>query len=253
MGSLRAYLSGVTTQRWVLEERSWVDSTQDVVLAGSDGPHGWVVFTEDQRHGRGRLDRVWSTPPGSGIAMSILLHPTRESRAWGWLPLALGIAVRNTLVARGLSASVKWPNDVLIDHPEGGRKIAGILTTVKDHSVVLGVGINTRMTPDQRPIATATSLAMEGQADVDGRRLAEQVLAEFASILDVWESGQSLRETYMQVCSTMHHRVKITRVDGSVCVGHAIDVTADGALIVDVDGTRETLTAGDVEHVREEL
>ena len=44
---------------------------------------GLVVVTEHQTAGRGRLDRVWVTPPRAALTFSLLVHPGRGARSRG--------------------------------------------------------------------------------------------------------------------------------------------------------------------------
>src|SRR5215210_3509938 len=86
---------------------------------------GTVLITDYQSAGRGRQGRTWTAPPGTSIAMSVLVQPDGiESPRWTWVPLLAGIAVADGVRAvAGLPAVLKWPNDVLLD----GRKVCGIL------------------------------------------------------------------------------------------------------------------------------
>ena len=141
-------------------------------------PHLSVLLTDDQRAGRGRLDRTWTAPAGAALAISVLVRvPHIPVDLRGWVPLIAGAAM--TLAIRGQFApgapdassgvALKWPNDVLID----GAKVCGILAQVlpgEPDAIVIGAGINTRMTPEQLPVPTATSLAIAG-ADVHPDRL----------------------------------------------------------------------------------
>src|SRR5262245_60645158 len=108
-------------------------------LAPDDAPHGAVAVAEHQTEGRGRLGRVWVDEPGAGLAMSIVLRPPPPVARWPELTL---VAARAVVAAIGDGATIKEPNDVLID----GRKVAGILAEASDH-VVLGIGVNVGTVP----------------------------------------------------------------------------------------------------------
>ena len=103
-------------------------------LAPDDAPHGAVAVAEHQTEGRGRLGRVWVDEPGAGLALSITLRPPPPLAHWPELTL---VAARAVADAIGDGATIKDPNDVLLD----GRKVAGILAEAGDH-VVLGIGVN---------------------------------------------------------------------------------------------------------------
>jgi BirA family biotin operon repressor/biotin-[acetyl-CoA-carboxylase] ligase len=108
-------------------------------LAPDDAPHGAVALAEHQTEGRGRLGRVWVDEPGAGLAMSIVLRPPPPVARWPELTL---VAARAVAGAIGDGATIKDPNDVLVD----GLKVAGILAEAGEH-VVLGIGVNVGTAP----------------------------------------------------------------------------------------------------------
>jgi BirA family biotin operon repressor/biotin-[acetyl-CoA-carboxylase] ligase len=96
-----------------------------------DAAHGAVALAERQTEGRGRLGRTWQD---SALMFSVALHPPQPVARWPELTLVAAHAVAG---AAGPGATIKHPNDVLVD----GRKAAGILAEAADR-VVLGIGIN---------------------------------------------------------------------------------------------------------------
>jgi biotin-[acetyl-CoA-carboxylase] ligase BirA-like protein len=96
-----------------------------------DARHGAVALTHHQSEGRGRLGRTWAD---SGLMFSVLLEPPPPVADWPELTL---VAARAVADAIGPEATIKDPNDVLVD----GRKLAGILAEAGER-VVLGIGIN---------------------------------------------------------------------------------------------------------------
>jgi hypothetical protein len=104
-------------------------TTQRMLPEGA--AHGAVALAEHQSEGRGRLGRTWAD---SGLMFSVLLEPPPPVADWPELTL---VAARAVADAIGLEATIKDPNDVLVD----GRKVAGILAEASGR-VVLGIGIN---------------------------------------------------------------------------------------------------------------
>ena len=202
---------------------------------------GLVVWTQDQRAGRGRAERHWISPPGSGIAMSILLKPEVSGPSWTWFSLLLGCAASQAIRDRGVHSSVKWPNDVVV----GEHKIAGILATATPDALVLGIGINTAMTLDERPEARATSLHIEGATDFDTQRLVNDVLAHFVQVLesDDWPN------LYREHCSTIGGQVIVQMPQGELR-GLAVDIADGGELIVQGAEGEVLINVGDITHVR---
>jgi BirA family biotin operon repressor/biotin-[acetyl-CoA-carboxylase] ligase len=123
-----------------------VGSTNDIAidLAKRGASHGTLVIAEGQTAGRGQRGKKWSTVPGYGLAISIILKPP-SFRGEDWLKYhSLGaLAVVEALERYGLEAQIKWPNDVLLR----SKKVAGILVEIswvgeQVEYVILGVGIN---------------------------------------------------------------------------------------------------------------
>ena len=226
-----------------------------------------VLLAEFQGAGRGRLGRTWTAPPRSQVAVSVLLRPGAVSPTlFGWLPLVTGLAVRDALVgAGGVDATLKWPNDVLVD----GRKIAGILvemTTVAGGgdfglrlpALVVGVGINVGLREADLPVPHATSLALAGGV-TDRDAVARAVLEALARRHGQWRacergSGSTvsaeLVDEYSRACATIGSEVRVELPGGRTATGTASRLDREGRLVVDTADGLLAVAAGDVTHVR---
>jgi BirA family biotin operon repressor/biotin-[acetyl-CoA-carboxylase] ligase len=250
----RALVSGDGLWTDVRVVESSPSTNAEVSAAAQDGaPEGLVVVAESQTAGRGRRDRSWTTPPRAGLTFSVLLRPTFPTAGWGWLPLLAGLAVATPLSTLSeVAVRLKWPNDVLV----GERKLGGILGEVVGAGVVVGIGLNISLRADELPVPTATSLAIEGSAVVDRDPVLRAVLREIErrygdltrAAGDADASG--LAADYRQACATLGRVVRVELPGPRVLDGTAVDIDADGRLVVDVAGRRETVAAGDVGHVR---
>ena len=236
-----------------------VDSTNAKLIRDAqddpDGhPHLAIVVTRDQRAGRGRLDRTWVTPPGSAIAVSVLLRvaavavPDR-----GWIPLVAGAAMVDAVAAQlpGHEVALKWPNDVLVD----GRKICGILAEVlpsDPHTVVLGAGVNTQMAEVDLPVPTATSFAALRTVCDEDRLLADFVGALRDRIAELAVGGgAAVAPAVEERCATIGRRVSVSLPGDVTEEGVAARLDAGGRLVIVTDAGAETVVgAGDVVHVR---
>jgi BirA family biotin operon repressor/biotin-[acetyl-CoA-carboxylase] ligase len=195
-------------------------STNDIALtlAADADAEGTVVIADEQTSGRGRLGRVWHSPPGSGLYVSIVLRrssaPASADRATGLLTLAAGVALAEAVEeVTSLRPDIKWPNDLMI----GRRKLAGILAESASSDllhIVLGYGINVgagRLPSDVD--ARATSLESELGRPADRAVLCAVTVAaisqryrdlsdgRFDAILDAWRarspSSRGARVTWM--------------------------------------------------------
>ncbi|MBC7308150.1 MAG: biotin--[acetyl-CoA-carboxylase] ligase [Dietzia sp.] len=265
----RALVEGPDAPYSSLDVVDDIGSTNAELISRAAGgaPDRSVLLAEHQASGRGRLGRVWTAPPRTQVVVSVLIRPGAVSAGlFGWLPLVTGLAVRDGLrEAGGVDATLKWPNDVLVD----GRKIAGILTemttvpaggdySVRLPAVVVGVGINVSLTGEQLPVPHATSLVLSGGSD-DRDSVALAVLEALALRQRQWrecERGRGstvsdqLMATYTEACSTVGTEVRVELPGGVIRTGRADRVDRDGRLVVvDPDG-EFAVAAGDVTHVR---
>ncbi|MFF0150386.1 biotin--[acetyl-CoA-carboxylase] ligase [Micromonospora sp. NPDC005203] len=237
-------------------------------------PEGLVVVAERQTAGRGRRGRVWQSPPRAGIATSVLLRPgvAVPDRDWrpvpptgyGWLPLLAGVALVEAVARLAeLDATLKWPNDLLID----GAKCAGVLAEavpgrVPDQppAIVLGIGLNVTLRAEELPVnptgLPATSLQLAGAAATDRDPLLRALLRSVADWYDRWRSAggdavaSGLRDAYLAACATIGREVRVLLPDGETVTGTASGVDPDGQLQLATPTGARTLAAGDVLHLR---
>jgi BirA family transcriptional regulator, biotin operon repressor / biotin---[acetyl-CoA-carboxylase] ligase len=253
--ALATALTGGSALWRSLEVVPEIGSTNAALLAAAaeDAPDGTVLVAEHQVTGRGRLDRVWTSPPGAGLTVSFLLRPDVPAARRGWLPLLTGVALAEAVgEVPGVRSSLKWPNDLLAP---GGAKLAGILAEVGGGAVVVGVGLNVSTRADELP-DTGTSLALVAGRPVDRAAVLLQFLRTFERRYLAWAQtlgdpvASGLARDYLAWCSTVGAEVVVTLPDGSTLEGVAESVDWDGRLVVrTAQGTVE-LASGDVRHLR---
>ncbi len=245
-----------------------VDSTNRYLLdeARSGAPEGVVAVAGYQTAGRGRLGRRWEAPPGSNLLVSVLLRPSlapgQRHLATGAVALAAGDAAEHL---SGAGLALKWPNDLI--GPDG-QKVAGILAegdvrgpgagpTELAPAVVVGIGINvnwpagdTDLPPEL--VGRACSLRQLAGHPLDLAELLDAFLVALEPRVDGLGSlrGRAeLAESLRSRCATIGAAVRVEGAD-EIFDGRAIDLTADGHLVVEADGRRRTVQAGDVIHLR---
>jgi BirA family biotin operon repressor/biotin-[acetyl-CoA-carboxylase] ligase len=135
-------------------------NTHAMAEAEAGAVDGMVYFADEQTAGRGRGAHAWSSPPGSGLYLSVLLRPRMAPADVLWLSLAAGLAVHSAVKqVTSLEADLRWPNDLML----GCRKFCGILTELnaevtRVRHLVVGIGINVHQQrfPDElRDLATS--------------------------------------------------------------------------------------------------
>ena len=244
--------SGSVAGVWRIHRVETTGSTNaDVAAVAVAGePEGYVLVADQQMQGRGRLGRLWTSPPGSSLSVSVLLRPIDvAATSWPWLPLLVGVsAVEAVRDVAGVDARLKWPNDVLLDR----SKLAGILVERTDTpggpAAVVGVGMNVASAPSQEMAAASL-----GEAGVTRDAVLTALLDRIAARYGQWRADpteSSLMTTYRQLCDTIGRDVRVELPGGVTIAGRAVDVDASGGLVVAAGDGHEVVSAGDVVHVR---
>jgi BirA family transcriptional regulator, biotin operon repressor / biotin---[acetyl-CoA-carboxylase] ligase len=224
--------------RYQIIEFSELDSTNRYACANlRELDDGDVVHAIVQSAGYGRMCRRWISDIPGNLCMSIVLKPDHAAPAD--LPLAnlsqlMALCVCRALDVHGVSASLKWPNDILV----GGRKIAGLLAeTVVEGAeflgLVLGLGVNLNLNDAMLKSIDqpATSLAALTAKSVNVSDFRNAVLVDFFEHCDAFlVSGFGMiRKEYLARCPFIGQQVRVRRGTETIC-GMARDLTVNGAL-----------------------
>ena len=218
-------------------------------------PHGTTVVANMQSAGRGRRGRLWQSPAGSAIYMTILLKPQFVPDKASMLTLVMALSVADAIVeATGLSAGIKWPNDVVVNK----KKVCGILTEMNAELdyiqyVVIGVGINVNnSSPEEFPEEirqTATSLKIESGMQISRAVLLERVLAHFEKNYDIFTRTldlSALMEAYDARLLNLNAEVRVLDPKGEY-TGIARGINPAGELLVEKEnGEVAPVYAGEV-------
>lgn len=253
-------------------------TNSDVMELARQGEREGVVLVADhQTAGRGRAGRTWTAPPGASLLCTILLRPPAPVAPLATFALAVAASEAVEDLA-GVRAGLKWPNDLVVEDTDAAgalrtRKLAGILAEAEwspgSHvaagyrppaaheraTVAAGIGLNVTW-PDPVPddladVAVAINhlgTARPSRDDVLDALLdrlevhyAALVRGDVDAVLDAWRDRSV----------TVGRDVRID-LGADDLVGRAVDVTADGHLLVDPleGGGRRTIAVGDVVHLR---
>ncbi len=218
---------------------------------------GAVVLAESQEKGRGRLGRVWISPPGVNIHMSVLLRPKIKQRDATLLTIMSAVACANAVRRiTGLDISIKWPNDLMASH----RKLGGILTEIRTDAgkipvAIIGIGLNVNIGLDAFPEDVrkiATSLKNE-----TGRSYSrEEIIAGILNEINRWyahlntSGGEMLLPEWKRLSSTIGKYVKVTAGDETFS-GFAESIDSEGRLLLRLpSGELKRVSAGDLTVLR---
>ncbi|MEZ4360225.1 MAG: biotin--[acetyl-CoA-carboxylase] ligase [Kofleriaceae bacterium] len=221
-------------------------------LARAGARHGAVVTARAQSAGRGRAGRSWDSPEGGNLYVSLVLRPALPLRDVPAMTLALGIAVCEVARAFGAPATLKWPNDVLIE----GRKVAGILVESQSRGerldlVIAGIGVNLSTTPSAALAPHATALAEHLSAPVER----EVFLAALLPVVEHW-IDRYVASGLLGILATWHsymdeHLHARAQIGGARVLGRMEGLDEQGALLLrDEHGVLHHVFAGEVETFR---
>ncbi|MBU8907275.1 biotin--[acetyl-CoA-carboxylase] ligase [Desertibacillus haloalkaliphilus] len=233
-----------------------VTSTQEIAhrLAQDGAREGTVVVADEQTGGKGRLGRVWHSPIGTSISMSLILRPSIPPQQAPQLTLLAAVSVvRGIQAATGIECEIKWPNDILLD----GKKVVGILTELQSepdrvHSVIIGIGINVNHRKEQFPSEIreiATSLGIEKGEEIARADVIRSVFEEFETLYQRYlnEGFKPIKQLWESHAISLGKQIKASTVQ-NVLYGVATGITDDGVLLLeDEEGTVHKIYSADIE------
>jgi BirA family biotin operon repressor/biotin-[acetyl-CoA-carboxylase] ligase len=237
-----------------LEIHTEIDSTNRALMrdAATGAPSGTLCLAECQTAGRGRLGRRWVSPFGANLYLSMLWRYRAPPAALGGFSLVAGAVVADVLRRIGAQGlALKWPNDLLWDR----RKLGGMLLEVASDTrgpsiLVVGIGINVRMTPDHgqaidQPwvdlaevlgdprVCRNTLAALIADALIDAfERFGREGLTPFLALWDRFDAYRG-------------EQVRLLLADREIR-GRVLGIASDGALRLDTAGGERRFHAGEV-------
>ena len=191
-------------RRWLAEAASTNDVAREWALTGA--PDGALVVAARQTRGRGRRERTWDSPAGTGLYASFVLRPDWPADQAPNLAIVAGMAAFRALEKAGVrDLRMKWPNDVLAN----GRKICGVLVeprlgAERIEFAVAGIGINVGQgaddfPPDPRQPATSCRLenapiSVDGMLELLVQSLHDAGRAPFGALRAAWVAAGAKEE-----------------------------------------------------------
>lgn len=206
-----------------------IPSTQtyalDLIANGRAGDHV-AIMAEAQSAGRGRYKRKWVSHHGNLYVSFIYEIEERDPK----LSYTVAVAIAETLISFGIKATIKWPNDILIDN----KKVSGTLTEYSGNYVVVGIGINIKSNPTVQDYQTTK---LDNYVKVEK----SDVLKRLMNNLDKWRKKDfaDVRARWMDLATGLKGKVKY-RGDTVDLIG----INENGALILR-KGAEYFLTYGD--------
>jgi BirA family biotin operon repressor/biotin-[acetyl-CoA-carboxylase] ligase len=199
--------------------------------------HGTVILADEQTAGRGQRGAVWASQAGENLLLSLYVSPDNLSvDQQVSLTHFASICVVEFLRKIGISAEVKWPNDIYVN----SKKIAGILienvlSSGKIAHSIIGIGLNVNQ--QDFDLSTATSIRKEKNEFFPIEQVLFSLINEFNSWWDILNHGdlKRLKEYYLSVLYLLNKESHFEDENGSF-KGTIKGISEDGHLIVDKSG-----------------
>lgn len=232
-----------------------VDSTNTVAsLAAENGAEEWtVIIAEEQISGKGRMNRQFYSPLGTGLYMSIVLRPKLSAESSVFITAAAAVAAAEAIEAvSDQRAEIKWVNDIYCN----GKKVCGILTqgavnaqSGKLDYAILGIGINVFAPqngfPDSIESIAGSVLEYSKRSCETMSRIIAEILDRFAEYYKSIENKTFLAE-YRTRSFVTGKKINVIKQD-DIRPAEAIAIDDNCGLRVRyADGTTETLISGEV-------
>ena len=218
--------------------------------------HDLLIISSRQTAGRGRLTRSWFSPVG-GLYFSLVLKPLLGSQFAPLTSFLSGCAVAKGLQSHGIdNIRLKWPNDILVMED----KVAGILNELvtvdpTNPRIIIGIGVNQNIRRNDFPVELidrSTSVQHILGLETSHESLLCSIINEIDRLIGIVETENSfisILSSWKALSSTLGRNVRID--DGMhVFTGYAEDILDDGSLVVVTETGKETVTMGDVTHLR---
>ena len=238
---------------------STIDSTNDHAsrLLANDYEAPFIVISNQQTLGRGRMGRTWHSPPSSNLYMSFGSRPYVRPDRMQLFTLWMGVYVARQLRTRfGKGIGVKWPNDLFFK----GQKLGGMLTEARVDAdslreLVFGMGLNVNQTQGDWPddlAQTATSLRELSGQEQDLNKTAALLIEAIYTGYQAFLAG-NIRETFEDMWPEFDilrgQLIEAETRDGTI-QGEAQGLDNRGSLILKTSqGTVTTLNSGEV-HIK---
>jgi len=255
--AISANTAGLETLGLRIEVEREIDSTNAALKrrALSEDIHGVALFAETQTAGRGRLGRVWVSPPKSNIYLSLGWRTGLEPLELAGISLAAGCTIGEGLERNfGLKMQLKWPNDLYL----GGKKCGGVLIELvqssnQDWTIVVGVGLNVAMpnSGGNNIDQPWTDLSSHSAVPLTRNEVGGQLLGALAPLLSSWQVGafSQWRESWSRRDLMAGHQITVQQGNHSIS-GRADGVDHSGALRVVTNEGLTVVQSGEASMLR---
>jgi BirA family biotin operon repressor/biotin-[acetyl-CoA-carboxylase] ligase len=187
------------------------------------------------------MARVWYSPKGTGIWMSMIIRPNLPVNQTPQLTLLTAVAIVQAIEElTPLKPEIKWPNDIMLN----GKKLVGILTELQAeadqvHSVIIGTGINVNQKIDDFPEelqSIATSIFIETGTVWERAQFIQMILLKFEGLYSLFltQGFKPIKLLWESYAISLNKKIIARTLSGTI-VGKAIGIDDDGVLLIETN------------------
>jgi BirA family biotin operon repressor/biotin-[acetyl-CoA-carboxylase] ligase len=220
-------------------------------LIKNKAEEGTIVISDIQTEGRGRKNRLWSSPEG-GLWFSTIMYPDIPPHYGMLLTMASSVAVAKGIEEiTGIKPEIKWPNDLLID----GRKVCGILTELdaemdKVNHMIIGIGINVNNSIDNNLKQTAISLKQKTSQNISRVDLLRSIIRYLDLLYGKVKTKEYkyIRNLWFSYSNIIGKNVEVDLGNDIKLLGIVQDIDEKGSLILKTKEGIKQIVTGDIRY-----
>lgn len=249
-------VSGLSSQakNIVIEVVNETESTNtDLLKRASKLAHPTVLIALKQTAGRGRHGKAWYSEQNGSLTFSLAWHFSSPVQQLSGLSLAVGASLAQTLHHIGMKITLKWPNDILRE----GKKLAGILIELPAEAnrqvsggiwVIIGIGINLVVSDEMEAQIDQPAAEALWLSKMDRNKLMAKLLNGLTKTLTEFDQNglAPFINTWNEFHSFSGEKVTIFENGQAQHTGKVIGIDEYGRLILENNGNRVLISAGDV-------
>lgn len=155
-----------------------------------------VVYTFNQKMGKGQRGNTWVSEPGKNIALSLAVFPKNFMvKDLFYMSIFTSLFLFKFFKKQKIKKlKIKWPNDILSEK----KKFCGILceSVIKKNIVkklIIGIGINVNQT-DFKGLKNASSIKLTSHKSINLDSLSEKLIQEIDKNLSFFKSSMLIKK-----------------------------------------------------------
>lgn len=227
-------------------------------LSKKGAKNGTVIISDCQENGKGRNGKIWFSPCGNNIYMSIIIKPKFSPEVAQGMTIIAAVAVSDVIadLPFSLEPKIKWPNDILIN----SKKVSGILTEMSTQNniiehIIVGIGLNVNLkreqiSPELKEIASSLLIESEHESPqfIDRNRLIASILNKFDKYYEMFLSTglSSVLQYYQRYFGMIGKEIEIN-LRGNMTKGQVVGIDSRGALLLKTgENELEKVVSGEI-------